>query len=183
MCTCFCQCVLPPLINVCLHVCTTSQRHPSGFYRPTVFIPVYPSGSLALCKSVSWNIFPGLESPESCMAGQTSEHFPGSIGSKSPSSVTANPHAHDVCRNDCGKRVVILFRGCFPEIVPRIMFRGTAVSSITSTIRPQLKPQLPQFCDSGLGNRGIEDMGIEELRNGGWGYRGIEESKLGRIET
>ena len=63
------------------------------------------------------------------------------------------------------------------------MFRGTAVSSITSTIRPQLKPQLPQFCDSGLGNRGIEDMGIEELRNGGWGYRGIEESKLGRIET
>ena len=98
------------------------------------------------------------------MAGQTSEHFPGSIGSKSPSSVTANPHAHDVCRNDCGNRVVISFRGCFPEIVPRIMFRGTAVSSITSTIRPQLKPQLPQFCDSGLGNRGIEDMGIEELK-------------------
>ena len=130
-------------------------------------IPVYPSGSLASYNLEFWNILPRLESPILAVietiaatspgttcgnrgAGQTSEHFPGSIVAQK---VTANPNSHDVCRNSCGKRIVSSFRGGFPEIVPRIMFRGTAVSSITSNIRLRSKPQWPQICDSGFGNK------------------------------
>ena len=93
-------------------------------------IPVYPSGSLASYNSELWNIFPRLESPILAIietiaatspgttcgnrgAGQTSEHFPGSIVAQK---VTANPNSHDVCRNSCGKRIVSSFRGGFPEI-------------------------------------------------------------------
>ena len=92
-------------------------------------IPVYPSGSRASYNSEFWNIIQRLESPILAIietiaatspgtttcgnrgAGQTSEHFPGSIVAQK---VTANPNSQDVCRNSCGKRIVSSLPGRLP---------------------------------------------------------------------